>query len=159
MNLQGTLIMAAISGGGFLMMGAYLKWLHRRHVDPLRFPNKELAGDIHQTRIVTIDCVPDKAILAARDAVLSLPKSKVVRMAGRNLEARTGLSFRTYGEVIAISATTAEAGTSKLSIESRPRYSITEIDYGKSYENVERIFAHLARTHAVSLESASGEAP
>lgn len=155
MDLQDVLVPAAIAGGGAFLMSTALNWLHRRYVDPLQFPNKELAGDIHQTRVVMIDCGPDKAILAARDAVLSLPKSKLLRMTGRKFEARTGMTWRTFGEVIVISAEATDSGTSSLSIESRPRYAGTTIDYGKSYENVERIFAHLARTYAPSLASAN----
>jgi hypothetical protein len=159
MDLQNVLVLTAVSGGGAWLVSAWLKWLHRRYVDPLPFPNKELAGDVHQTRVITINCGPDKAILAARDAVVSLPKSKPMRMAGRKLEARVGMTWRSFGEVIVISVETADSGKSSLSIESRPRYSGTTLDQGKNYENVERIFAHLARTHAVSLLKANAERP
>jgi len=136
-------------------MGAWLKWIHRRYVDPLPFPNKALATDVHQARVVKIDCRPDTAILAARDAVVSLPKSKRVRVAGRKLEARVGMTMRSFGEGIAISVESADPGTSRLSIESKPRYAGTTLDQGKNYENVERICAHLSRTHAMTLVSAN----
>jgi hypothetical protein len=155
MELKHILIAAVVGGGGALLVSAWPKWLHRHYVDPLQFPNKALAGDIHQTRVVTIDCGPDQALLAARDAVLSLPKSKLVRAAGRTLEARTGMTWRTYGEVIVISAETTASGKATLSIESRPRSKGVTADHGKSYENVERIFAHLSGVYAVSLVSAN----
>lgn len=156
MTLQNILIVAALGASGSWLTGAILKRIHRRYVDPLQFPNKELAVHVRQTRIVSMDCAPDKAILSARDAVLSLPKTKVVRMAGRTLEARTGLSMRTFGENIVITAEPA-GQTTRLSIESTPRYAGTTMDHGKSYENVERIFAELARMHAATLTSASAK--
>lgn len=155
MDSKSALFVAAVNAAGIMAFGLSMRWLHRRYVDPLQFPNKELAGEVRQTRVVTIDCGPDQALLAARDAVLSLRKSKVAKMAGRTLEARIGMSFRTFGEVIVVSAEAADAGTSRLSIESRPRMPGTELDHGKSYENVERIFAHLARAYEVCLVSAS----
>src|SRR4249919_2638746 len=153
------LVGAAVGGGTALLMSAWTKWIHRRYVDPLPYPNKELASDVHQTRLVTIDCGPDKAILAARDAVASVPKSKCLRMAGRKLEARIGMTMRSFGEVIAVRVDTADSGKSNLSIESRPRYSGTTLDQGKNYENVERIVAHLGRTNGVSLVAANAARP
>lgn len=159
MELKRILLVTALSAGGSFLMSACLSWLHRRYVDPLPFPNKELAGDVHQTRVVLIDCPPDQSIRASRSALLSLPRIKLRHSAGRRLEARTGVTFRTLGEVIVIRAEAAEDGKSRLAIESRPRWSGPAVDYGKSYENVERIFAHLARSHPVTLASANVPLP
>ena len=155
MDLQSMVTPVAVAVGVALVAGACFKLLHRRYVAPLEFPNKELAGDIQQTRVAMIDCGPDAAVLAGRDAVLSLPRAKRLRMADRKIEARTGISMRTFGEVIEVSVEATDSGKSRLTVESRPRFSGTTIDYGKSYENVERILAHLAIKHATSLVSAS----
>ena len=149
------LIACAASAAIALVMGAYLRWLQRRYVTPLDFPNKELAGEIEQSRVVHIDCSPDKAVLAARGALLTLPKVKGVVTTGRKVEAKTGMTFRTFGENIAITAAPSGPDSAELTIESKPRFSGTTVDYGKSYENVERIVAHLIRSQSVRLLSAN----
>lgn len=149
------LISAAAGAAIALVMGAYLQWLHRKYVTPLDFPNKELAGEIVQTRVVHINCPPDKAVLAARNALLTVPKIKDVVTTGRSIKAKTRVTFRTFGENIAITAIPSGTDDAKLTIESKPRFSGTTIDYGKSYENVERIVANLISSQSARLLSAN----
>jgi ABC-type sulfate transport system permease component len=52
--LLNVLIASAASAAIALVMGAYLRWLHRRYVTPLDYPNKELAGEILQTSVIRI---------------------------------------------------------------------------------------------------------
>jgi hypothetical protein len=149
------LIAASVSAAVALVMGVHLRWLHRRYVTPLDFPNKELASEVEQTRVVHIDCPPDKALLAARNALLAVPKIKDVATTGRSIKAKTRVTFRTFGENIAITAVPSGTDSAELTIQSKPRFSGTTIDYGKSYENVERIVSDLARGQTVRQLSAN----
>ena len=153
--LSNILISAAAGVAIYLVAGTCFRWVHRRYVTPLDFPNKELAGEIEQTRIIHIACSPDKALLAARTALLAIPKIKNVVTIGRNIKANTGVTFRTWGEKIAITAAPSDSDGTELTIESKPRFSGTTIDYGKSYENVERIVANLCSSQTVRQLSAN----
>jgi len=153
--LSNSLINAAAGGAIALVAGAFFRWLHLRYVTPLDFPNKELAGEIEQTRVVYIACSPDKALLAARTALLTIPKIKNVVTIGRTIKAKTRVTFRTWGESIAITAVPSGSDGAELIIESKPRFSGTTIDYGKSYENVERIVANLSGSQTVMQLSAN----
>ena len=153
--LSEILIASAASASVALVMGTFFRWLHHRSVSPLDFPNKELAGDVEQIRVVQIDCPPDKALLAARSAIQSIPKVKNVNTAGRTINAKTGITFRTFGESIVITAVPDAAAQSQLTIQSIPRFPGTTVDYGKNYEIVERIVAHLHTGQSVTLLSAN----
>jgi hypothetical protein len=65
------------------------------------------------------------------------------------------VTFRTFGDKITIHADPTDGHGAQLTIESKPRFSGTTVDYGKSYENVERIVAYLASRHSVALLSAN----
>ncbi|MBD9469213.1 hypothetical protein [Pseudoxanthomonas sp. PXM01] len=149
------LTVGSIGAAMALVMGVCLRWLHRRYMSPLDFPNKELAGNVEQTRTVHIDCSPDKALLAARSALLAIPTIKGVTSTGRSITAKTRVTFRTFGEVMSITAVPSDADSAELTIQSKPRFWGTTIDYGKNYENVERVIANLANHHVVRQLSAN----
>ena len=153
--LTDVLIAAAASGVFAMVMGLFFQWLHRRYVTPVDFPNKELAGEIEQTRALLVNRPPDKALIGARVALQAVPKIKNVVSTRRNIKAKTRVTFRTFGETIAIKATPVGTDSTELTIESKPRFSGTAVDYGKSYENVERIVAKLVSSHGASLVSAN----
>ncbi len=153
--LSNVLINAAVGGAIALVAGTCFRWVHRRYVTPLDLPNKELAGEIEQTRVIYIECPPDKALLAARTALLTIPRIKDVVTVSRNIKAKTRVTFRTWGENIAITAVPSGRDGAELTIESKPRFSGTTIDYGKSYENVERIVANLSSSQTVRQLSAN----
>ena len=153
--LSNLLINTAAGFAIALVAGTCFRWVHRRYVTPLDFPNKELAGEVEQIRVVYIACPPDSALLADRTALLSIPKIKNVLTIGRTIKATTRVSFRTWGENIAITVAPSSNGGAELTIESKPRFFGTTIDYGKSYENVERIVANLSSNQTVRQLSAN----
>ena len=153
--LSAALISGAASAAIALVAGVFLRLLHRRYVTPLDFPNKELAGEIEQTRVVQINCCPDKAIQLTHSALLNLPKTKNIATNGHRISAKTSMTFRTFGENISITAVLSGADSTELTIESKPRFSGTTLDYGKSYENVERIVANLCCHQPVRQLSAN----
>ena len=65
------------------------------------------------------------------------------------------MTFRSFGEMILISVVAARENGAELTIQSKPRFSDTTADYGKNYENVERIVAYLADRYPVELVSAN----
>ena len=138
-----------------IIMGIFMKWMRRKYMAPLNYPNKQLADQVEQTRVINIDCNPDKALLIARDALLSIPKCRITDTTGRKVKAKTGVTFRTFGESITIATTSGDPLGAHLTIESRPRFPGTTADYGKNYEIVEQIVEYLSKRHQIQLLSAN----
>ena len=55
------------------------------------------------------------------------------------LRARTGLSWKSFGENLRVNLREVRLGATTIDISSRPRWKSTVVDYGKGFQNVERI--------------------
>lgn len=84
----------------------------------------------------------DQAFQRCRQAVASLKRAKIVAAdaATGRIEARTGGTWKSFGEVITVQVSVARDGT-LVTVTSKPRLAATLIDYGKNNENAERILA------------------
>jgi hypothetical protein len=81
---------------------------------------------------------------ASRSALLRLRKLRLVKddpLAG-HLGAKTGSTFWSWGEIIAVRVT-GDGPETTVHISSRPKLSTTVADNGKSVENVELFFRYL----------------
>ncbi|MDO3687249.1 DUF1499 domain-containing protein [Micromonospora sp. C28ISP2-4] len=73
----------------------------------------------------------------------SLPRVKMVRRVDETtVEARTGVSFKSWGETVDATVTAVESG-SRVAITSRSRLQTTLVDYGQNRENVEQVVRRL----------------
>jgi hypothetical protein len=82
-----------------------------------------------------------------RAALASLP-ARVLADDGRGrLQARTRVTWRSWGEHITVTIDDASP-TTRVMIASRPRLASTVVDYGKAHENIDHLVAGLG-PHAV----------
>lgn len=102
--------------------------------------------NIHQTRTVDVPLAYDQAFdlcLASIDTTLNGKITIQDRAAGL-IEARTGLTWKSFGEDILFTLRQVDEKQTQIRIASRPIFLITWVDYGKNAENVERIITYLA---------------
>ena len=82
--------------------------------------------------------------ISTEELVARLKKDGELGLSGLE-EDENGLRFNTrmtqtsWGEKIAIEFGPAEKGEREITVTSRPRFALTLLDYGKNYENLERI--------------------
>jgi hypothetical protein len=81
------------------------------------------------------------AVSAAREALeqLSARDVRVVDGPEPVLLARAPMNLRTWGDKLSVTLTPIDEHSVRARVESRPRLASTLVDYGKSFENVERI--------------------
>ena len=60
------------------------------------------------------------------------------------IKARTGISWKSYGEIIEFNLTKVDELSTKVKIQSKPQILTTLIDYGKTLENVEAILEYIS---------------
>jgi hypothetical protein len=81
-------------------------------------------------------------------ASLSLFRRCIIQEENRSLGrivARTGINWKTWGDVITISFKRTGSNCTYIQISSRPNARTTIVDYGKNLENVERIVSFLKK--------------
>lgn len=109
-----------------------------------RFAPRSSQG-IHQTRTIDVALVYDHAFdscLAAIGTALNGKISSQDRASGL-IEARTGLTWKSYGEDILMTIREVDENHTQIRVASRPTLFITWVDYGKNSENIEKIIAYL----------------
>jgi len=145
--VQGRWLAAAISAAiGGSLFGGWMVWKDRRarrklpgkgiratDLNPIRERSKEIAKS------------SDEAFEASRRALLTTPKLKIVseRRENGELHAKTGMTWRGFGEVLTVRVLATGRSLSRVTIRSEPKLKTTTVDYGKAVENVETFLAHL----------------
>lgn len=150
-DLRTGLVVAAIIGlFAGLSMAAGAGTVHIRSV-------RRAGGDgpdafaVRQRRRLRLDVPPAQAFDRATRAVAALPNTRVAGdpTTGR-IEANVPMtSWRSVGERVTVVVEPAGSNGSLLSLESRPTVPLTQVDYGKNRDNVERICAALGAGRAV----------
>ena len=101
-----------------------------------------------QERRIALTLDSEKSLERAKHALPAIRKFKPdsVSMSGRQITARTGLTWESFGENIKIIVEPAQSGAS-VYIRSSPRLATTTFDGGKGVENVEA-FARALKAEA-----------
>ncbi|TXC90451.1 hypothetical protein FS935_10960 [Metabacillus litoralis] len=60
---------------------------------------------------------------------------------------KTGISWKTWGDIIEVVVEEVGANSTRVSIQSRPLVPTTLVDYGKNSENIQRIIRYLEKEH------------
>jgi hypothetical protein len=148
-GLVGGVVGGAIAGGGlawFTSIGE--RKLARRgivvtNMDPV------------QARSVELQRSAAMAFDASRIALMHIPKARIIegnRETGE-LQARIGMTLRSFGETVTVQIVSSGDNRSKVSIRSVPRMKTTQADYGKGVENVEVFLRQLGSGVSTGVSS------
>jgi hypothetical protein len=108
-----------------------------------------------QERSVEVQRSAAMAFEASRTALMHIPKARIVeenRETGE-LQARIGMTMRSFGETLTVQIVSCGDNCSKVSIRSVPRMKTTQADYGKGVENVEVFLRQLGSGVSTSVSS------
>ncbi|WP_008313319.1 DUF1499 domain-containing protein [Leptolyngbya sp. PCC 6406] len=109
------------------------------------------ATDLSPIQVRTIDYpgTPREAVALTKQALRKLRKLKDVTETSSplSLQAKTGLTFESFGEKIVVHFSLSSIGT-RIQVSSKPRISTTRMDMGRGVENVETIVRHLLKRGA-----------
>ncbi|MGB8647645.1 MAG: hypothetical protein WCF84_20595 [Anaerolineae bacterium] len=148
---------AAVAGGLLFGLGLAvpLSLLHWHRFRQIAGPDAPLDLSPVQSRTVDLALDIAAAYRLCAAALLALP----ARIAGQNelmgLDAKTRASGFSRGEALKITLTPLVDGRTRITIVSRPRTRTTLVDYGRNYENVEKVLTYLSRM-APARSSKSG---
>ena len=146
MELKSILVSGAFGGAAGWIMFIVLRSLQRRAIDKLPHANKQFASEVEQDRKADFECNFEDIFQETINAIRTIDKSKVLNAdkEAMLILAKTGLNWKTLGDKIKVSF--EEKGTNHVSVQitSKPRLWTTTIDYGKNFDNVEKILAHLS---------------
>jgi hypothetical protein len=129
----------AVSAGAALLIRGLLSWFVRRGASRLvqqgiGFTNTEPV----QERSVEVALPATAAFEASLSALRVIPKIRVVRenRGAGEIDARTGMTWRSFGELVTIRVLSLGNTQARIGIRSEPA-GRQKVDYGKSGENVE----------------------
>ncbi|MGI9420596.1 MAG: hypothetical protein ACR2RA_22465 [Geminicoccaceae bacterium] len=139
----GNLFVSSLKSGltfGILMslvIGTINKISTRRHSDVSK------TTPIQSVTLIVLSPL-DEAIARCQAAILGIGASidKVDAHSGQ-VEASTKVSWKSFGEKISFRLSDRGDQTTEVEIESRPKLTMTIVDYGKSRENIDQIVAML----------------
>ncbi len=95
---------------------------------------------VYQTRSIYLEISLDAAFDRCCEALRQIgAKTKSKDREQARIEAKTTINWKSWSEVIFIQLTDQNTGQVIVQISSSPRVRTTLVDYGKGYENVERI--------------------
>ena len=145
MDIKTLVIYGVIGGALGWANSASLRYLHKRSIRNFNYPNKERVNDIHQKRELVVLCKYDELFDSCIQAINGLKggKIKTESKSGFYIYATTSSSWKTFGDVIEANFTKLDEDNITLTITSRPKFKSTAIDYGKNYENIEKICEYL----------------
>jgi hypothetical protein len=147
----------AISGAcfGFLMSAVFTSaaWL------TVRKRGTDLAARVRQVREVSVPGSRAEALNLCADATRSVGRVKVrlVDPTTGVVEARKGLTWKTFGDAVRIRIVAGDDREQRVRIESRPVVPTTLVDYGSNYDTVTAITDYLARHGAVGADYPASE--
>ena len=109
-----------------------------------KFKTKKIAigkdVSVYQTRSIYLEMSLDAAFDRFCEGLRQIgAKTKSKDREQERIEAKTSINWKRWSEVIFIQLTDQNTGQVIVQISSSPRVRTTLVDYGKGYENVERI--------------------
>lgn len=98
-------------------------------------------GPCRQVRAVDLACACDLGIRRALAAMTALPGASAPALdsATGTLVKKTGMSWKSFGEVVTVAVEPATGDSCRVSIESRPRVRTTIVDYGVNMKNADAV--------------------
>lgn len=144
-DVSSILTIGVISGAAAWILSMVLGVLQKRAIDRLPHPNKRLAAEVEQVRVVEFEGNPDDIFRTTIDAIRTINRSTISNADRKAMlvEAKTGLNWKTFGDKIRVALQEKGPDHVSLEITSKPKIWGTRFDYGKNFDNVEQILAYL----------------
>jgi hypothetical protein len=136
-------LLAGVFFGG--LMSLILGSLHIRSVGRVQSERAGGALGVHHVRSIELALPYDEAFDLCIESLRSIRKCRIQeedRLRGK-IVARTGITWKTWGDVITFELRRIEGNRTLVTVSSRPVVRTTLVDYGKNLENVERICSFL----------------
>jgi hypothetical protein len=133
-------LVAIVSAGGTALAAGAITWLSRRGDARLARQKIDSSNtDPIQERTVEVGQPAAATFEASLSALQAIPGLRILteNKATGEIGARTGMGWRSFGELVTIQVRRLADDRSTVRIRSEPRRRTTMIDYGKSVENVE----------------------
>ena len=145
MELKPVIVNGLVGGAAAWIMATFVSWLHKRYTKDIPEEKKELTYEVEQYREFHVHADFEKALSTCLSALKLIKKSKLknVDRINRVVTASVGVSFRSFGEKLNFYIKEVSPELMKLSIESKPWFWGTSVDYGKNYENIEIVCSHI----------------
>ncbi|HEX7566540.1 MAG TPA: hypothetical protein VF396_25310 [Bradyrhizobium sp.] len=147
-SLRMIALVAVVSAGCTALAASAITWLSRRGNARLTQQGIDSSNtDPVQERTVEVQQSAAAAFEASLSALNAIPGMRVLleNRATREIGARTGMGWRSFGESVTIRVARLADDRSTVRIRSEPRMKATMVDYGKSVENVELFLRQLSQ--------------
>ena len=135
---QNNYISGAISGvvAGLLFGAAMagLTYFTDKNIEKRGIVNDSTSVNQTQSLIISLPFETVEPVI--QEAVLSVPKAKIKSTSRSSVEAKTGFSWKSFGEDIVVSLERKDSNTIAR-INSKSSVKTTMVDYGKNFENVQ----------------------
>ena len=106
---------------------------------------------VNQCRELTLQNPGFDLLKIFKEAISSVKKCKIVKEEGSFITAKTGFSWKSFGEVITISSKSMSDTEVVIKISSRPSLKTTIVDYSKNLENVEDVVGYFKSKYGSQL--------
>jgi hypothetical protein len=137
---QNNYIAGAISGvvAGLLFGGAMagITYFADKKMEKKGVVNESVSVNQTQSLIISLPFETVEPVI--QEAVLSVPKAKIKSISHSSVEAKTGFTWKSFGEDIVVSLERKDSSTIA-KINSKSSVKTTMVDYGKNLENVKNI--------------------
>lgn len=107
----------------------------------LNIPISDETLRVHQTKVVEIMMPYERAFELCVSSFRILKGAKVMKSNQPlgYIEALTGVSWKTWGDIISFRLQALDNDHTRIEVSSRPRYALQLVDYGSNLSNVEKI--------------------
>ncbi|WP_226668084.1 hypothetical protein [Metabacillus litoralis] len=146
MYLQALLLKDEPSMALYIMMGLVFGLLMALILTIIDRHSKKSIGEdmdngVHQKNTYELQLSVSEAFQLCKQTVSVLNSAKITYENQEKglLIFKTGINWRTWGDVVEIALNEINPSSTKISIHSRPRVPTTLVDYGKNAENVQQI--------------------
>jgi len=145
MDIKSILITGLIGGAGAWVFSTVIGSIQKRAVNNLPHANKQHANEVEQIRIIDYECTYSDIFPETINALNTIKRSKVKKANKQSMLilVKTDINWKTFGDKIEITFKEKNKNHISLTISSKPRVWGTTVDYGKNFDNVEKIMAYL----------------
>ncbi len=128
------------------LLGFVLLFIHNYYVEGVKRDASEEDFDVRQCRTVLLHLPFDEAFELCKESLSGTRKIKIKKedRRGGRIEAKTGATSKTWGNLITFSIETVGEQLTRIEVSSRPLVRTILVDYGENLSNVEKISEFLS---------------
>lgn len=142
-NVYIALTSASIAGIVFGFIMAALSYFYDRKLKKKGIDTSNTSP--RQSRKISVGCSISEVMPICEQAILSINRAAIKEkdLTTQTIKAKTKITWRSFGEIVKISAKSLGDSETLIEIKSSPFIPTAVIDYGKGLENVETIVSYI----------------